>query len=84
VSDLENRMKKLEQKQSEGDKPRTTIVYVYDGKSETETEAARQKAVAEYKEKHPDWQPSLNDIYIHVLSENAKKLTEEILAGEGT
>jgi len=81
---LENRMKKLEQKQSEGDKPRPAIIYVYDGKSETETEAARQKAVAEYKEKHPDWHPSPTDTYIHVLSENAKKLTEEILAGEGT
>ena len=58
-----------------------TIIYVHDGKSETEMEAAKQKAIAEYKSKHPDWQPSPKDWYMQVLTERAKELAEEIAAG---
>lgn len=83
MSDLKNRIKKLEQ-QPEADKPRATIVYVYDSKSETKTEAARQKAIAEYRAKHPDWQPSPTDLYIQVINAETKELTERIIAGEGT
>lgn len=80
MSNLESRIKRLEQ-QPEADKPRATIVYVYNNKSETETEAAKQEAIAEYKAKHPDWEPSSKDWYIQVTSENAKQLTQEVIDG---
>jgi hypothetical protein len=80
VSNLENRVKKLEQR-PEADKPRATIVYVK-GNSEAETEAARKKAIAEYKSKHPDWEPSSEDWYIQVLDAETKELTERIITGE--
>ena len=79
MNNIENRIKKLEQR-PEANKPKAIIVYVC-GKSETETEAAKQKAIAEYKSKHPDWEPSPNDMYMQVLTERAKELTEEIASG---
>ena len=79
MSDLENRIKKLEQ-QSEGDKTRAQIVYVT-GESETETEAAKQKAIAEYKSKHPDWELSHQDWLIQVTDEEAKDDLEWLIAG---
>ena len=82
MNNLGSRIKKLEQ-QSEGDKPRIPIVYVY-SESETETEAAKQKAITEYKSKYPDWEPSSNDQYIQVTSEEAKQNTERVIAGERT
>lgn len=83
MNNLESRIKKLEER-SEGDNPHATIVYVYNDESETEAEAAKQKAIAEYKSKHPDWEPSPKGWYIHVRNERAKELTERIIAGERT
>ena len=77
---LENRVKKLEQR-PEADKPRATIVYVT-GNSGAETEAAKIKSITEYKSKHPGWEPSSKDWYIEVLDAETKELTERIIAGE--
>ncbi|MBN2186012.1 MAG: hypothetical protein JW732_00995 [Dehalococcoidia bacterium] len=83
MSNIGSRIKRLEQ-QREADKPRATIVYVYDSKSETRTRSAKQKAIAEYKAKHPDWQPSPKDLYIQVIDTETKELTERVIAGERT
>lgn len=83
MSDLENRIKKLEQR-SEGDKSRATIVYVYDGKLGAEEERAKEKAIAEYKSRHPGWELSSKDICIQVGNEHTKELLERIKAGERT
>lgn len=82
MRDLENRIKKLEQR-PEADKPRATIIYIYDSKSDTATEAAKQKAIVEYRVKHPGWQPSPTDLYIQVRNAETKELTEQLIAGEG-
>jgi hypothetical protein len=80
---IANRIKKLEQR-PEAEKPGATIIYVYDGKSKTEAEAAEQKAITEYRTKHPDWEPSWKDFYIHVENEHTKELVERIARGERT
>ena len=79
MSNIESRIRKLE-KQSGGNKPRAIIVYVQ-GESETESEAAKEKAIAEYRAKHPEWEPATTDCYIRVTSEKAKELTHEIMNG---
>lgn len=72
--DIKARIKKLEQR-PEAEKPRAIIVYVRD---------ASAKAIAFYKAKHPEWEPSPKDIYIRVVSEDGKRNTERLLAGERT
>ena len=47
------------------------------------TEAQKEAALTAYKAKHPDWEGK-DVIVIKVVSENAKQLTERIIAGEGT
>ena len=64
------------------DKLRATIVYVHDGR--LGAEAAKKWAIAEYKSKHPDWEPSSKDLYIQVTSKRSKELAERIVAGERT
>lgn len=83
MSDLANRIKKLEQR-AEADEPEVTIIYVYEGRSEAEGEAAKTKAIVEYKSKHPEWVPSPKDSYIQVVSEDTKEMLESIVAGIGT
>ena len=68
---LEQRIEKLEGKTVK-EKPGATIVYHGD----------KEQAIAEYKAKHPGYEPSNKDVYISVVSENAKKLTERLIAGE--
>lgn len=81
MSDLENRIEKLEKHTGAG-KQQSIIWVVYEGMPEP-TEAQRQAAIEAYKAKHPDWQTK-DIIVIEVVSENAKQLTERIIAGEGT
>ena len=62
MSNLENRVKKLEQRLG-ADKSGAIIVCLR-GESETETEA-EQRAITEYKAKYPDWQPSHGNTLIY-------------------
>jgi hypothetical protein len=80
ISDLENIIKKLKQL-SEADRPRSIIIYVYDGELGAEEETAKKSAIAEYKSKHPDWKPSHNDVYMRVPNERTKTLLQEIEMG---
>ena len=68
---LERRIEKLEGKTVK-EKPGATIIYIGD----------KDKAIAEYKAKHPEYEPSNKDIYVSVVSERAKELTERLIAGE--
>ena len=77
MNGIENRIKKLEQR-SEPDKPGVTIVYVYDGRDEAEAEAAKQKAIDEYKVKHHDWLPSPEDWFIQVIYEDTRDLIAQV------
>lgn len=80
---IKDRIEKLEQ-HTGTDQPSALIVYVCDSNLEAEKEAAREKAIAEYRAKHPDWEPSHLDWYISVLNERTKANTEEILEGKST
>jgi len=81
VSSIERRIEKLEELRANKSEP-VWIVVVYNDTGKP-SEAELEKARIEYKKEHPDWEEKdINVIY--VTSENAKKLTERILAGEGT
>lgn len=81
MSDLENRIEKLEQRTGASSKSPVTLVVVYDGQNPTEAE--KEAAIEAYKAKNPDWEgKDINVIY--VTSEKAKELTERVIAGEGT
>ena len=92
---IANRIKKLEQR-PEADKPGVTIVYVRDAQSEAEAAEAvkrgdtvieyvpaKERAIAEYKALHPDWEPSSKDSYLCCVSEEGKRNIEAVLRGEG-
>ena len=92
---IKNRIKKLEQR-PEAERPRVTIVYVKDAKSEAEAAEAvkrgdtvieyvpaKERAIAEYKALHPGWEPSPKDCYICCVSEEGKRNIEAVLRGEG-
>ena len=82
MNNIESRIEKLE-KQTGADKPeKPWLVVVYDDTrkpSETELE----KAKAEYKAKHPDWQEQDFNV-IWVMDAETKELTERVIAGERT
>ena len=81
MSSIERRIEKLEELRANKSEP-VWIVVVYNDTGKP-SEAELEKARIEYKKEHPDWEEKdINVIY--VTSENAKKLTERILAGEGT
>lgn len=78
---LENRIDKLE-KQTGADEPeKPWIVVVYDGAGKP-GEAELEKAKAEYKANHPDWQEQDFNV-IYVRDAETKELTEQLIAGEG-
>ena len=91
---IKNRIKKLEQRPG-ATEPRAFIVYVRDANSEAEAaEAAKrgdtvieyvpakERAIAEYKALHPDWEPSSKDFYLCCVSEEGKRNVERLIAGE--
>ena len=89
MSDLENRIERLEKHTEAVSRCRDVSVLTDDelaviitgnpdAKASDLTDDELKAAIAEYEAKHPD-----SDI-IHVVSENAKQLTEHILAGERT
>lgn len=82
MSDLENRIEKLE-KQTGADKPeKPWLVVVYDDTGKP-SEAVLEAAKAEYKAKHPDWQERDFNV-IWVVDEDCKRMTEELVQGKGT
>jgi len=89
MSDLENRIKKLEQRSGASNRRRDVSVLTDDelaaiitgnpdAKASDLTDADLKAVIAEYEAKHPD-----SDI-IRVVSKRAKELTERVIAGEGT
>lgn len=84
MNNIESRIEKLEQQRPDN-RPTAAIVYVSgESSTEAEAEAAKQKAILDYKANHPSWEPSHRDLCIQVLNEHAKELTERIIAGERT
>ena len=81
MSDLENRIEKLEKQAGASSKSPVTLVVVYDGQNPTEAE--KEAAIEAYKAKNPDWEGKDFNV-IYVTSEKAKELTERVIAGEGT
>lgn len=81
MSDLENRVERLEKHTGASSKSPVTLVVVYDGQNPTEAE--KETAIEAYKAKNPDWEgKDINVVY--VTSEKAKELTERIITGGGT
>ena len=81
MSDLEKRISRLEKGSGDTEvKPWLVVVY---GETEKPSEAKLEKAKAEYRKEHPDWQEQDFNV-IWVTSEDAKKNTERVMAGEGT
>lgn len=99
MSDLENRIEKLEKQTGAGGKQQVKLVVVtgesnYDGMdSKTRAEAIKshkeaanakvEAAIAEYIATHPECSEKDIDV-ITVTNENAKELTERVIAGERT
>jgi len=81
VSDLENRIEKLE-KQTGPIEEKPWLVVVYDDTGKP-SEAELEKAKAKYKAKHPDWQEQDFNV-IWVTDEDCKRMTEEVIQGKGT
>ncbi len=79
---IERRIENLEKTIGGSGNQQSIVLVLYEGQPKP-TEAQRQAAIADYKAKNPSW--AEKDItVIYVTSENAKKLTEDILAGKGT
>ena len=83
MSDLENRIEKLEKQTGANKAEPVTLVVVYDDTGKP-SEAELEKAKAKYRKEHPDWQEQDFDV-IWVVSEDCKRALDEfILQGEGT
>lgn len=78
---LDNRVKQLE-KHKDTTETKPWLVVVYDG-AKKPSDTALDKAKADYKAKHPDWQGRDYNV-ISVVSEKGKGLLERVLAGERT
>lgn len=79
--DIEKRINDLEkQTGSTGEKPWLIVVYDDTGKP---SEAVLEKAKADYKAKHPDWQERDYNVIV-VKDEESKEQTKCILADERT
>jgi len=82
VNNLESRIEKLEKQTGANKAEPVTLVVVYDDTGKP-SEAELEKAKAEYKKEHPDWQERDFNV-IWVTDEHTKELTKRVIAGEGT
>ena len=82
MSDLENRIEKLEKHTGADTEEKPWLVVVYDDTGKP-SEAELEKAKADYKAKHPDWQERDFNV-IWVIDEECKRMTEELVQGKGT
>ena len=71
---LYERISRLEKRAGDAGSPSVTLVVTY---------AEEEAAVARYKAEHPGWEKTSMYV-ICVESEEAKRLTERLLAGERT
>ena len=81
MSNLDGRIRKLENHTGIRSQPVTLVVVA--GETEADTEADQQKAIADYHAMNPDKADAEFNI-IHVVTEYGRRLTERIIAGEGT
>ena len=82
MSDLENRIEKLEKQTGDNKAELVTLVVVYDDSGKP-SEAELEKAKAKYRKEHPDWQEQDFNV-IWVIDAETKELTERVIAGERT
>jgi hypothetical protein len=82
VNNIESRIEKLEKQTRVNKAEPVTLVVVYDDTGKP-SEAELEKAKAEYKAKHPDWQEQDFNV-IWVIDAETKELTERVIEGEGT
>jgi len=82
VSDLENRIEKLEKHTGADTEGKPWLVVVYDDTGKP-SEAMLEAAKADYKAKHPDWQERDFNI-IWVTDEEVKEGVKRLIAGERT
>ena len=80
MNGLESRIDKLEKQTGIGKPEKPWLVVVYDDTGKP-SEAKLEKAKAEYKAKHPDWQEQDFNV-IWVKDAETKELTERLMAGE--